>query len=351
MSFALSAQHKDPEAIGELRKTLELKPGLYEADLNLGILLLRNQRPAEAVSVLKQAAGAKPKEFRPNYYCGDALLATGDAEGAAHYYEAAGGADPKSAAAQLGLAHALLKAGKLAEAAPHFRAAAALDPQYRDGLLELAAAYEKSKQPAEAIAIYREFPENVAARERMGALQVEAKDYTSAIPNLEQAVRTSPTPANRLALADAYRMAGDHGKEIEQLQLAAAAEPDNFDLRMILGRALRDERKLIPAADEFAAATRLRPDDVKAWNELAAALIIGERYAEGLAALDHVHALGKELAGDFYLRAITLDKLQMKPQALAAYRQFLAADGGAAPDQEFLARQRIRIIESEMKKR
>lgn len=350
LAFALSAQHKDPEAIAELRKTLELKPGLYEADLNLGILLLRNKQPAEAAEVLKQAAAAKPKEFRPNEYYGDALLGAGDAAGAEAAYRAALDANPKSAEAQTGLARALDKEGKLDEAAGHFRAAAAADPKYRMALLGVAAEYEKQRQFGQAIAIYREFPDNAAARERLGALEVENKSYSAAIPDLEQAVKTSPTTANRLALADAYRMAGDHAKEIEQLQLACVADASNFDLQMTTGRALRDARQLQAAAQHFSAATKIRPEEVKAWNELASALIISNNYVEGLAALDHVHALGKEVPGDYYLRAITLDKLKMKPQAIEAYRRFLATDNGAAPNQEFLARQRIRIIESEMKR-
>ena len=61
LALALSLQQKDPEAIAELRKTLELKPGLYEADLNLGILLLRSGKPADAAVVLKEASEAKPK--------------------------------------------------------------------------------------------------------------------------------------------------------------------------------------------------------------------------------------------------------------------------------------------------
>lgn len=351
LAFALIQQHKDTEAIAELRKTLELKPGLYEANLNLGTLLLRNRQPADAALVLKEAVGAKPKEFRPNLYLGDALLSSGDAAGAAAAYQAAADADGKSAPAQAGLAEALLRQTKLEDAASHFRTAASLDAKYRDRLLEVAAAYEKNRRFSDAIAIYREFPENGQARERLGALQVDNKDYSAAIPNLEQAVRSSPTRENRLALADAYRMAGDHEKEIGQLQAAVAAEPSDFDLHMMLGRALRDQKRLGAAAQHFSAATKLHPDDPKAWNELASALIVNENYAEGLAALDHLHAMGKELPGDYYLRAITLDKLKMKPQAIAAYQQFLAMDKGAAQDQEFLARQRIRIIESELNKR
>ena len=351
LAFALIQQQKDTEAITELRKTLELKPGLYEADLNLGTLLLRKKQPADAAVLLKEAVAAKPKEFRPNLYLGDALMGSGDAAGAAAAYQVAVDADAKSAPAQVGLAEALMRLGKPEDAAPHFRAAAALDAKYRDRLLEVAAEYEKNRRFGDAIAIYREFPENAHARERLGALQVENKDYSAAIPNLEQAVRTSPTKENRLALADAYRMAGDHQKEIAQLQAAVAAAPDDFDLHMMVGRALRDQRQLGAAAQHFFAATKLHPDDPKAWNELASALIVNENYVEGLAALDHLHAMGKELPGDYYLRAITLDKLKMKPQAVAAYQQFLATDNGAAPNQEFLARQRIRIIESELKKK
>ena len=201
---------------------------------------------------------------------------------------------------------------------------------------------------AEAVAIYREFPENAAAKERLGQLLIANGNFAAAIPGLESAVKESPSLANRLALADAYKMNKQIDKAIEQLQLAVVSDPANYDLRMYLGRELRDQRKFVPAAQQFAAAAKIRPDSVKAWNELAAVLVVNEDYAGGLAALDRVRALGKELPGDFYYRAISLEKLRQPKPAMEAYRQFLATDGGKMPDQEFLARQRIRIIESEL---
>ena len=78
---------------------------------------------------------------------------------------------------------------------------------------------------------------------------------------------------------------------------------------------------------------------------------MNEDYAGGLAALDHVRALGKELPGDLYYRAIALEKLRQSKPAMEAYRQFLATDGGKMPDQEFQARQRVRIIESELNRK
>src|ERR1700709_1015854 len=52
LALALSLQQKDAEAIQELRRTLELKPGLYQAESNLGTLLLRNKKATEALPVL-----------------------------------------------------------------------------------------------------------------------------------------------------------------------------------------------------------------------------------------------------------------------------------------------------------
>jgi Tfp pilus assembly protein PilF len=345
LALALSLQQKDAEAAAEYRKTLELKPGLYEADLNLGTLLLRDKQFADAVPVLKEAAEARPKEPRPALYYAQALLDSGDAAEAESRFAALILQDPKLAAAQLGLARAYFAQSKLPEAAQQFRAAAD-----QNGLLQVAAAYEKSGDQPAAIAIYKEFPNDPAVREHLGRLQVDANDAAAAIPNLEDAVRKSPNTANRLALADAYRLAKQPAKMLDQLQLAAASDAGNFDLHMAYGRALRDNHNLIPAAQQFLAATKIRPDAVPAWNELASALIVGENYPAGLAALDRIRALGKEIPGDYFLRAITLDKLKQRPEAIAAYKQFLSADGGNHPDQEFQARQRVRIISSELKK-
>jgi Tfp pilus assembly protein PilF len=345
LALALSLQNKDEEGIAEYRRTLELKPALFEANLNLGMLLLRNKRPAEALTALEEADTAKPGDKRVTPYLALALLETGDAPAAEQHYREIVRTDP-SPASQTGLANALKAQGKLAEAAEAYRAAAD-----KPGLLAIAAEYEARKQPTEAIAIYQQFPDDGEVRRRLGQLQIDSKNAEAAIASLEDVVRKSPNTQNRLALADAYKLAGQPAKVLEQLQSAVAAEPGNFELRMALGRQLRDEHKLMPAAQHFQVAVKLDPTSVAAWNELANVLLVSQNYTEGLSALDHVRALGKEIPGNFFLRAITYDKLKMKPQALAEYKTFLTTSQGQLPDQEFQARQRIRIIELELKKK
>ena len=350
LALVLGMQGKDTEAVAVYRKTLELKPALYEADLNLGIILLRDKQPGDALPLLKEASETKPGEYRPQAFYAQALLDTGDFAQAEQHFRTAAGINSNAAAASLGIARSLLKQGKLTESASYFRAAASLDPAYRNALLELGSEYDKTGQNEQAIAIYREFPANEAATKRLTQLLVETNNALAAIPNLEAEVKRAPTTSNRMALIDAYRQTSQKDKALEQLKLAVAADGSNFDLRMAYGRTLRDQRQFPAASREFQAAAALRPESVPALNELAGVLILADQYDDGLAVLDRVRALGKEIPGDLYLRAITLDKLHRNKPALEAYQQFLAAAGGKFPDEEFLARQRARIIEHELGK-
>ncbi|MBM3774071.1 MAG: tetratricopeptide repeat protein [Acidobacteria bacterium] len=351
LGLSYSLLDRDAEAAAAYRKTLELKPGLYQAELNLAIVLLRSKQPAASIPLLESAAQKKPAEFRPRFYLAEALYAAGDPGRAAAGYRAALDLDEKSAAAHLGLARALVKQQRPADAQPHFRRAADLDPSYKDALLELAAQLETAGRPDEAISIYEQFPDNAAAQERLGELLIEAKRYADAIPRLEKAVARDPTPANQLALATAYRMSQQLDKAVPLLDRAAAADPSSFGLRMHYGRALRDQRRFQPAAEQFHRAIRLQPDSREAWNELAGMLILLESYPQALAALDRARALGEDTATNHYFRAITLDKLQQYEPALASYEKFLSLSGNQNPDEEFKARQRMRIIRKELSKR
>jgi tetratricopeptide (TPR) repeat protein len=351
LALSYTMLKRDADSLAEYKKVLELKPGLYEAELNAGILLIRDKEPADAVPYLQQAVDQKPKEFRPKLYWAQALLDSGDLAKAEQQYRAALDLDAKSAAAELGLAHALAKQDRLADAVPHFRAAAQLDPNYRDGLLELAGLFEKNHQNAEAIAIYQEFPENAAAQEHVGQLLLESKHSADAIAPLEAAMQKDPTAANRLALATAYLFEKQFAKALPLLDQSVAAEPGNYSLHMMYGRGLRDSKKYDPAAQQFFQATKLKPDSREAWNELAGMLYMLEKFPESLGALDRAHQLGDDTPANYYFHAITYDKLRALKPALDYYREFLARSKGEFPDEEWKARQRAKLLDRELSKR
>ena len=338
---------QDTQAADHLKQVLVLKPGLYEADLNLGILQLRNHNSAEAIPVLRDAVKQKPTAARAQKYLGDALLASDDAPGAAEAYRAALTADPKLANAELGLGQSLLKQKQVTDAAPHYRRAADLDPRLKSYLLEIAGALLQDNERDKAIDFLKEFPENADARKELGRIYLADNRPADAVTEFQSAVTLAPTAANQLALATALMSNKQDDAAKPLLERAISQEPRNYDLRMIVGRIHRDKHEYLPAANEFLAAATLKPDSVEAWNEAIGVLVPAAQYLQALACLDKVHNLNADTAGDFYYRAIVLDKLRQVKPALASYKKFLDMSQGKNPDQEFIARQRSRILEKE----
>ena len=351
LGLAYSMLGRDADAIPEYKTVLELKPGLYEAEMNLGVSLLQTKDAAGAIPHLKAAAEQKPKEFRPQFYLGEALLANQQFAEAEAAYNAALGVNDNSAPAELGLGRALAREGKRTEAETHYRRAVSLDSSYHETLLDLASLYDDHHQAPEAIAIYREFPDDLRAVERIGALLLESGRTSEAIAPLELVVAKTPTPSNRLALAQAYAREKQPAKAEPLAAQAVADAPADVPLRMFYGRLLRDQRKFPEAAAQFQAAAQAQPDSVEAWNELSGVYMAAELYPQALAALDRIHGLGKETTAHFYLRGVAFDHLHQLKDALENYNKFLAASKGVLPDQEFLARQRVRVLERELGKR
>jgi tetratricopeptide (TPR) repeat protein len=351
LALARSLAGSLPGAIAGYRKTLELKPGLYEAELNLGIVLLEAGQGDEAAALLRTAAEKKPGEFRPNYYLAEALLMAGDYAGAEKQFQAALKLDAKSAASHAGLGRAIARQGRLKEAGTALRAAATLDPGYRDGLLELASLHEKAKNAEAAIAIYQEFAGDVAVSERLGELYLETGKLEEAISHLEQAVKSSPTGANRYALATAYLRNKQTAKAGAMMEEALAAEPENMDLRLSYAGLLRDQKDFQGAAQQYWRVAQVRPESKPAWTGLATMLLSLENYPQALAAFDKLEALGSPEPGLYFLRALAYDRTKQYKPALDSYEKFLSMSKDQHPDEEFKARQRMRVIQKELNRR
>ena len=213
--------------------------------------------------------------------------------------------------------------------------------------------YEDHRELSQALDIYREFPDDPGASgaRRIGAAPNRAERRGFHRHARARGGRNSPLPPRiRWHWHEAY---------VKEKQLAKAvpltARVLPLRRKISIADVLRTRaprRTPIPsAAEQFSAAAKIKPDVAQAWSELAGVLIMAEQPVDGLAALDKVHALGAETSGHFYLRAITLDRLNKTKEALEAYNKFLAASQNVNPDQEFIARQRVKVLEKELGKR
>jgi tetratricopeptide (TPR) repeat protein len=350
LALAETSLKKDDLASAHYTQVLALKPGLYEAELNLGMLYLRDHRPADALPLLREAAKSKPGEVRPKRYLGDALLQTGDFPAASESFQDALKADPKSSMAELGLAQSLERQGKLDDALPHYTQAAELDPRLKSYLLEEAVALVKADRTKDAIPLLAQFPGDPGAREELGSAYLAQGRPADAVEQFQGAVKLSPTPANKLALATAYLKNNQPQLATPILQEALQSNPDDYDLRMAVGKISLGKRDFVSAAAQFVSAGKLKPGSAEAWNDAASAFIMAQQYPQALAAMDQVHRLHAEKPADFYWRAVVFDKLHQAKPALENYQQFLELSQGKFPDQEFLARQRSKILEKEARR-
>jgi Flp pilus assembly protein TadD len=74
-------------------------------------------------------------------------------------------------------------------------------------------------------------------------------------------------------------------------------------------------------------------------------------YQQALLAFQNAEKAGENSAGNWFLRAIILDKLKQLVPAKEAYERFLTLSVGKNPNQEFQARQRVRILNREINRR
>jgi tetratricopeptide (TPR) repeat protein len=285
LSLAQTFLNKDDAAMAGFRRVLEMKPGLFEAEVNLGLLEYRHRKFADAIATLESARKSKPDDVRTVYHLADSYRETKNCDAAESLFRRAMELDGTLVAAKLGLARCLAAKGAFEEAAPLMLANGAA--------LELAQAYEDAGQTDKAVAIY------------------------------EAALKQEPAPeiASRLA-----------------------------HIRLNQGRTLRDKKQYAAAAQEFAQAARLEPKSAEPLNELAGVLILAGADARAIAVLDRLKSMGAETPGHLFFRALVFDRNKQPKPALAAYQAFLASSSGKYPDEEFKARQRVRILEKEARR-
>ena len=354
-TYTMLGEH--PEAIAAYRQTLVLRPQFAEASLNLGILLLEEKQAAEAVQHLEAVVAARPNDARAHLLLGDAVEAGGASGRAVEQYRRALALDPKLHQVHYALGRLLVDLKKFAEAEPHLAQAIQLQPTDTTASLEMARLWELTGREGEALKFYTELVERepanvavVAVRRHLGALLLANKQYAEAAAQFEAAAQTAPSPEDDWNLARAYAGAKRAEQAIPLLRKLAAADPRNYDVRLLLGKMLMSQRSFPAAQQELAAAVALRPDLPDAYVDLANVLYLQENFPAALRVLDRVARLAPETPWLHFLRATSLDKLHYVELALTSYERFLAISRDKFPDQEFQARQRIKALKRRLQR-
>ena len=353
------------DALREYTKATELDSKLAPAYLNLGLLHLERE-PAAAVAPLERAVELMPGEARPRFLLGLAHERAGNAKAAIESYSAAREIDGKNFEIRLSLARMLLASKDAAGAEAEFRAALEIrddsDPA-RLGLAEALLAQgcgnnvskceDKGEQAAREFAVYLErHPDDAESREQLARLYADLGQFEEALAELDRLVAAGKSSVALYRLqAECQVKLGKFAEAGETLTKALSLEPGNALLHAQLGRVRLEQRDFPAAEKELRNALRLKPEHTEALRDLVSVFYLGENYPATLGALDELGKLETLPAGSWFVRATCYDKLQMKPEALAAYKMFVQLDQGRSERQDFQARQRIRIITRELERK
>lgn len=363
LGYCFTALKRRAEARAEYQKAIELDPKMGAGYLNLGLLLLENE-PAAAAPVLLKSIDLLPAQAEPHYLAGTALDRSGNPAAAIEHYREAAKLDESKWEYRIALARTLLASWQTAAAEKEFRKSLDLRPDYgpaRLGLAQCLIDQQKLDDAAAALRAYLETtPNDTETRLQLVSVYADQSRYDEALKELDRAAAGSagssepsvePSAEIDRLRTDLLLRGKRYAEAVAPLRRLLARAPGDPALHARLGRVLLQQRDFPGAQQELVAALRLDPKLTDALRDLSSTYLLAENYPAALAAMDELAKREPPGAGQWFLRGLCYDKLHRLKEAIEAYQKFLALDEGKNADQEFQARQRVRILNDELNHR
>jgi tetratricopeptide (TPR) repeat protein len=251
----------------------------------------------EAEDIGRTVIELDPRNAQALHLVGEVALRRGDVETALRYVGRATESQPRFAEAHNTLGAALKAAGKSDEAMKRYRTAVRLKPDFVDAhsnlgeLLMSQRRFEDATVPLRRALLLN--PAHVNALNNLGTALFRLDRLQEAIAVLERAVSLRPDFATALSnLGNARRALGDIEHAAEAHARALALSPDRADHHVNYANSLRELGDVTGAIAAFRRAIALDPECEAAHNNLGAALLLTEAWAEGWAEFEWRWRLG-----------------------------------------------------------
>lgn len=261
----LQRSAKDWAAADEaLRKALQIKPDLIEAQYRLVAIALEQRKPNVAISIAQDVQKQRPKEAIGWVYEGDAQVIAKNWPAASKAYQKANEIAP-SAQIAAKYHNALVESGARAEAdkfAAAWLAKYPKDVPFRSYLGERAIAAKDFEAAAKAYrAVLDLDPKNAVNLNNMAWVAGKIKD-PKAMAYVEQALALAPNdPAILDTKAQLLFDDGKYPAAVEVLKKAVAGAPKNPALQLSLARALAKSGDSAGAKAAVDASIKLAPEN------------------------------------------------------------------------------------------
>ena len=279
-------------AIEDAEMTVSLKPHLTQMWLLLGSLHHQAGNLREAIVALRSAHKNEPENPAIMVQLGELLLKDNKASEAATILEHATELAPKDANAWTNLGVALQNETKVADAKMAYKKALALNP------------------------------ESAAISSNLGAMAKDAEEWDSALRYFEKALEFEPNLAEGHSnLGNTLRELGRLDESETSCKQAIALKPGLAEAYSNLGNTLKELGRLEAAEASYTQAIALKPDHAKAHDNLGSTLQELGRLDEAAASYTQAIALKPDYAEAHSNLGYTLEQLGRLDEAAACYQQ------------------------------
>lgn len=176
---------------------------------------------------------------------------------------------------------------------------------------------------------------NVAIKAKLveAAGKMEAKEYAAARAIYEDLVAQHPEVKQfRPLIARTYHGEGNKAAAIEQLRKAAAEDPENLEVKMLLGTTLMEEGKNDEARQVLASVDEARITDPAVLLNIGIGLINDKKQADAIPWFDKAIARFPQHPDGYYYRGISYLSLGKNTEAKADLQKYVTIAPPTAPE-------------------
>ncbi len=295
----------------------------WESHYTLGRSLAQTGDWKRAEEEFRLVAGERPGFLPGRLALGTVLEQAGNWDAAESEFRAALLLDPKSTYALAQLAQTLMKLHSNSAAVPYWKQAIQLEPDEFRHSIGLAATLFELDNAAGAQQILRELaaahPDSALALFSLGNLYARRGLFSEAADAYEACLKIDATNDEaRLALVKAFLALDRHNEALDALQ----GRREDFDTLLLRGAAWRGLGEDRRAADDLAAAVRLKPGDYDARYNLGFVLSRLQKNAEAKEQLERAAQLRPDSTEARYRLALVLKNLHENDRAEEELRHF-----------------------------
>lgn len=353
--YVADAQNRLADAESLYRRSIDADGKSFEAHLSLGLLLARQGKSEDARPELALATHLDPGDAGPvikarAWRALARIDETGDTKDASTELLEALKLSPETTADTLLAANIADRSGEYEAAETAYRRVLAIDPKSVAADAGLAHVLIARKQYPEAETLLRaalsESPDDPGLTAQLATV-LAAQDKAEALPLLQKLHDAHPRDAEiTRMLAAILADAGDYAGS-DHLDIALLSEtPNDAALLVAHGQNLIRQVRFADAFTAFGKATDLDPANADGWSGLAFAASRTNHPDVSLHALSMRSKYLPEVPSTYFLWATAYDSLHQKAQAAAYYHHFLDSSAGKFPEQEWQARERLKVLET-----